>query len=318
MKEGFKGSALLLTAAFLWGMSFVASKEGLASLDVYTFTALRSLAACILLFFVVIVAEWKKKKAAGSERSKDAEDVKSKKEERKVLLLGGICCGAALFLGMIVQQFGLVTVDAGKGGFLTALYIVMVPLMGVAIGHKISKLVLLSLPCALAGLWLLTVKDGLTIGKGELLIIICAFFYAVHILVVGYFSPKTDPLKMSLIQFIVVTLLCSIPMFLFEEISMTAIMQTWLPILYGGAISNGIGFTLQLVAQKDVHPMVAGVLLSMESCFAVLGGCVLLHEHMAGKEILGCVLMFAAVILAQLPSGTSKPVKASGDADKEK
>ncbi|WP_312352791.1 DMT family transporter, partial [Aminipila sp.] len=197
---------------------------------------------------------------------------------------------------------GLMYTTAGKGGFITSLYIVIVPILGLFLKKKVRPVIWCCVAVAAVGLYMLCIKNGFSIGMGDLLILLCAFGFSIHILVIDYFSPKTDGVKMSCIQFFIVSILSGIVMFAIETPTIANILTSWMPILYSGVLSSGVAYTLQIVAQKDTDPTVASLLLSLESVFAVLSGMVILHEVLSGREIFGCVLMFAAIIVAQLPS----------------
>ena len=199
----------------------------------------------------------------------------------------------------------------GKAGFITALYIILVPVLGLFMKKRVQGKVWISVTLAVAGLYLLCITDGFSLGTGDLLVLLCALMFSVHILVIDYFSPKTDGVKMSCIQFFVCGILSGIAMLIFEEPSLGALLQAWMPILYAGVLSCGVAYTLQIVGQKDMDPTVASLILSLESVVSVLAGWVLLGQRLSLREISGCVLMFAAIILAQLPG--KKPAGSVSD-----
>ena len=200
----------------------------------------------------------------------------------------------------------MVYTTAGKAGFITALYIVLVPILGVFIRKKVKPIVWLCVILAVAGLYLLCMTDGLSLGQGDLLVLLCAFAFSIHILVIDYFAPRTDGVALSCIQFFVCGILSLFPMFLAETPVWSAILDCWIPILYAGVLSCGVAYTLQILAQKHTDPTVASLLLSLESVFAAIAGAIILHEQLAPRELAGCVLMFAAIIIAQLPSKTER------------
>ena len=200
----------------------------------------------------------------------------------------------------------MVYTTAGKAGFITALYIVLVPILGVFIRKKVKPIVWLCVILAVAGLYLLCMTDGLSLGRGDLLVLLCAFAFSIHILVIDYFAPRTDGVALSCIQFFVCGILSLFPMFLAETPVWFAILDCWIPILYAGVLSCGVAYTLQILAQKHTDPTVASLLLSLESVFAAIAGAIILHEQLAPRELAGCVLMFAAIIIAQLPSKTER------------
>ncbi len=285
MKSNIKHSLLLVLAALIWGVAFVPQKAGGDAIGGFTFNAIRSFLGGIVLIPVIFLFGKKRKK----------EDIKG-------MLVGGICCGVMLFFGSSFQQMGLVhNAEAGKAGFITALYIVLVPIFGLFGGKKNDKVTILSVIIAICGMYFLCVSGKLSVGLGEILVLICAPFFALHILTVDFFVKKYDGVKLSCIQFFTCGILSLIPMFLLEEPTCGEICQAWLPILYTGVMSSGVAYTLQIVGQKNVKPAVASILLSLESVFAVLAGMVLLGEELSCREAFGCVLMFAAIILTQLP-----------------
>jgi Permeases of the drug/metabolite transporter (DMT) superfamily len=223
------------------------------------------------------------------------------KRARRDLWLGGILCGAVLFVASTLQQVGLVYTSAGKAGFITALYIVIVPAMGLFFGRRAPFTVWAGAVIAVIGLYMLSVKENFSVSPGDLLILICAFCFSVHIMLISYFSPRCDGVAMSCIQFFVAGILGIIPMFIFEQPTVTAIFSGWLPILYAGVMSCGVAYTLQIIAQRDVKETVASLLMSLESVFAAITGWLVLHEKLSPSEFVGCILIFGAVILAQLP-----------------
>lgn len=225
---------------------------------------------------------------------------------RKKLLTGGILCGIVFFVASNLQQFGIVYTTVGKAGFITAMYIVIVPILGLFFRRKCSPTVWLGVLLAVGGLYFLCITDGFAIGRGELLVFLCAVGFSVHIMVIDHYTQLVDGVKMSCIQFLVNGVLSGICMFAFENPSMGNLLAAWQPILYAGILSCGVAYTLQIVGQKGMNPTVASLILSLESVISVLAGLVLLKQKMSDREILGCVLMFAAIILAQLPGRKKK------------
>ena len=225
------------------------------------------------------------------------------RSQRKTLITGGVCCGVMLALGSIFQQLGIsLGTGAGKAGFITALYIVLVPLAGLLLfRRKLGKLVWLAVALSVVGLYLLCMTGSLTIDPGDGMLIICAACYCGHILVVDHFSRRTECIKMSCIQFAVTTIICFAGAFLFENPSWEAIRTCAIPIIYAGVFSGGMGYTLQILAQRDAEPAVASLLMSLESVFAVLAGWVILGDALSLRELLGCALMMGGIVLAQLP-----------------
>lgn len=293
MKNKIKSDLLLILTALIWGSSFVAQRAGMEYIEPFTFNGIRNYIGFLVLIPVILVFSKKetKKSCAASVAT-----------EKKNLIIGGLCCGIVLFIASSLQQFGMVYTSAGKAGFITALYIVLVPILGVFIGKKVRPILWLCVLIAVIGLYLLTIKDGFSISKGDFLVLLCAFFFAVHILVIDHFSPKVDGIKMSCLQFLVCGIISTPLLFIFESPDWTAIINCWVPILYAGVLSSGVAFTLQIVAQRNADPTVTSLLLSLESVFAVLSGMLILQERLSPKEILGCIIMFTAVIIAQLPA----------------
>lgn len=283
-----KNGVMLFLTAFIWGTAFVAQSVGMDYLEPFTFNGVRSLIGGIALLPCI----WLLHKLNGE----------SKKEESgKVLLIGGLVCGVLLFAASSLQQIGLKYTTAGKAGFITAFYIVIVPVLGIFLHKKIGWKIWLAVVLALAGLYFLCITESFSIGKGDVLIFLCALIFAVHILVIDYFSPKVDGVKMSCIQFFVCGILSLPFMFTIETPKAAAMTAAWMPLLYAGVLSCGVAYTLQILGQKNVNPAVASLVLSLESCFSVLAGWIVLGERLSLRESAGCVLMFAAIILAQLP-----------------
>lgn len=297
MGKKLQGTMMLLLTALIWGSSFVAQRAGMEYIGPFTFNGIRSLIGGLVLIPVIFLFS-KEKNAELTEAEKKA--------GKKTLLLGGILCGIVLFAASSLQQIGMVYTTAGKAGFITALYIVLVPILGVFIRKKVKPLVWLCVILAVAGLYLLCMTDGLSLGRGDLLVLLCAFAFSIHILVIDYFAPRTDGVALSCIQFFVCGILSLFPMFLAETPVWFAILDCWIPILYAGVLSCGVAYTLQILAQKHTDPTVASLLLSLESVFAAIAGAIILHEQLAPRELAGCVLMFAAIIIAQLPSKTER------------
>lgn len=288
-----KNSLLLLLTATIWGVAFVAQSVGMEYVGAFTFNAVRSIIGAVVLLPVI----WFLNKGKPPVSQTPAE----KKASRKTLITGGLCCGIFLCLASNFQQFGIKYTTVGKAGFITACYIVIVPILGLFLKKTCSPFIWAAVVMALIGLYLLCIKDGFSIGKGDFLVLICAVLFSLHILVIDYFSPKTDGVKMSCIQFLVSGLLSGIPALLLEHPQMSSILAAWMPILYAGVLSCGVAYTLQIVGQKGMNPTVASLILSLESCISVLAGWVILGQSLSTREILGCIIMFGAIILAQLP-----------------
>lgn len=228
---------------------------------------------------------------------------------RKTLLIGGLSCGIALCLATNFQQIGIQYTTVGKAGFITACYIVIVPVMGLLLGKKCSPMVAGAVVLSLGGLYLLCMAGGeLAMNRGDLLMLVCALLFSAHIMIIDFFSPVVDGVKMSCIQFFVSAVLSGAAMFLWEKPDMGQLLMAWAPVLYAGVLSCGVGYTLQIIGQKGMNPTVASLILSLESSISVLAGWVILGQRLTSRELWGCVLMFGAIILAQLPN----PVERKG------
>ena len=287
-----KNSLLLLLTATIWGVAFVAQSVGMDYVGGFTFNMARSLIGSAVLLPVI----W----FMGRNSSKKAEEAQGS-SSRKDLLWGGLACGILMCLASNFQQFGIKYTTVGKAGFITACYIVLVPILGLFLKKKCSPFIWLAVAMSAAGLYLLCITDGFSIGKGDILVLICAVLFSFHILVIDYYSPKVDGVKLSCIQFLVCGILSGIPALIFEKPEMSAVLTAWQPILYAGVMSCGVAYTLQIIGQKNMNPTVASLILSLESCISVLAGWVILGQQLSAREITGCVIMFAAIILAQLP-----------------
>ena len=296
-----KNNAMLLLTALIWGCAFVAQSVGMDYVGPFTFNAVRSLIGAAVLLPVIALMD----RLEGKDKKKA-----EKKGDTRTLILGGVCCGIALGVASSLQQIGIQYTTVGKAGFITAMYIVIVPLMGVFVGRKVRPVIGLCVVIAVAGLYFLCMKGGFSLGGGDLLVLICAVAFSVHILVIDYFSPLVDGVRMSAIQFLVAGLMCSVPMFLWEQPQPAVILSAWAPILYAGVLSCGVAYTLQILGQKGADPVVASLLLSLESVFSVLAGWVILGQALSARELFGCALMFGAIILAQLPE--RKPAEKPG------
>ena len=301
-----KNSLLLLLAAVIWGIAFVAQSVGMDYVGGFTFNAVRSLIGSAVLVPLIFIPG--QNNSDNSETSEAAASTTSGIQKRKDLIIGGISCGICLCLASNFQQFGIKYTTVGKAGFITACYIVIVPIIGLFLGKKCSKFIWAAVAMALIGLYLLCITDGFSIGKGDLLVLVCAFLFSIHILVIDHFSPKADGVKLSCIQFLTCGILSAIPALILEHPQVSSILAAWQPILYAGVMSCGVAYTLQVIGQKNMNPTVASLILSMESCISVLAGWIILGQQLSAKEILGCVIMFAAIILAQLPQKDTSQV----------
>ena len=290
------GNILLILAAMIWGMAFAWQRVGMESIEPITFIAARMALSALLVGLVAIIFGKKEKRAA-------ARSAAEQKEYTKQSILGGICCGFFLTFSSIFQQFGLVYTSAGKAGFVTAMYMLFVPVISFIIFKKRNSLsVWLAVALGLAGMYLLCVTESFSLTKGDALVLVCAVLFSGHILCCDYFVSRGNPVTISAIQFVVATVICTVFAFVLEEPTLDKIVSAAVPILYCGIMSGGVGYTLQIIAQGFTDPTVASLLMSLESVFAVVGGAVILGETMSLREVLGCVIMFAAIILVQLPA----------------
>lgn len=284
-----KNNILLVLTALIWGCAFVAQSVGMDYVGPFTFNMARFLIGAIVLLPVIWFMDCQRKTGA------------EKGAGQKTLIIGGICCGIALAVASTLQQWGILFTTVGKAGFITAMYIVIVPLLGIFIGKKVRPLIIGCVAIAVVGFYFLCMTESLCLGLGDFLVLLCAIAFSIHILVIDHFSPKVDGVKMSAIQFLTAAIISAVPTLLWEQPVFTEILQAWQPVLYAGVMSCGVAYTLQIIAQKNADPTVASLLLSLESVFSVLAGWVLLGQGLSLKELFGCVLIFCAIILAQLP-----------------
>ena len=285
-----------ILAAAIWGTAFVAQSVSTEHVQPFTFNAARSIIAFFVLLGLCAVFS-KVRKSKGQ---------KSSTRSRKDLIIGGVCCGVVLAVAANFQQAGLGNTAPGKAGFITALYVVLVPVLGIFLRRRASLPVWIGAVLAVAGLYLLCIKENFGVQASDLLVLCCAFVFALHIMVIDHFAQRVDGVELSCVQFLTAAIVSGIGAAIFETVSWAGIWQCILPILYVGVFSSGVAYTLQILAQKDSDPTVVSILLSLESVFSVLAGALILGDKLSGREYLGCVLMFAAVILAQLPSPRKK------------
>lgn len=321
-----KNALLLALTAFIWGTAFVAQSMGMDYIGPFTFNGVRSFIGAMTLVPCILFQkrfrgkaektaeststfERTSERAVGRKAESAAETAEDKsvtnRENIKELIVGGLLCGGLLFVSSSLQQVGIKYTTAGKAGFITAFYIVLVPVIGIFMRKTSGWKIWAAVALALAGLYCLCIKEGFSVGKGDILIFLCAIGFSAHIMVIDYFSPRVNGVALSCIQFLVCGF-ASLPfMFALEKPDMSAVTSAWLPILYAGVLSCGVAYTLQIIGQKNVNPTIASLILSLESCFSVLAGWVILHERLSVRESVGCVLMFAAIMLAQIPAGKS-------------
>ena len=297
-----RNSLLLLITATIWGTAFVAQSVGMDYVGPMTYVCTRSIIGTIVLLPVIAVLN-----RVGPPRA--AETPEERRKGRKTLVIGGVCCGTVLCIASCTQQLTLLHTTVGKAGFMTACYILVVPLIGLLFGRRCGLKHWCSVAIALAGLYFLCMTGGgFSLDLGTLLGLCCAFLFSCHILVIDHFSTRVDGVRMSCIQFLVSGAISLVGMLIFEEPHITQILIAWKPILYAGVLSCAVGYTLQIVAQKNTDPVIASLLMSLESAFSLLAGWIILHQYLSPKELCGCLLMFAAIMLSQIPA--KKPVAA--------
>ncbi len=292
-KYTLRQSMILFMTAAIWGVAFVAQSVGMDYVEPYTFIAARNVIALVVLLPYVAIVE-------KSHKKKDRQE--QQKSDHKLLLIGGICCGVCLFAASALQQFGMKYTTVGKAGFITAMYLVLVPVFGILLKKKTGVRVWIAVVIAMAGLYLLCIAKGeFHLQEGDIYILGCAAVFALHILVVDHFSPLVNGVKLSCVQFVTNTVLGTAMMLLLEQPSASDMLAAWLPIVYAGALSSGVGYTLQIIGQKGMNPTTASLILSLESVVSVLAGWLFLHQVLTMRELTGCVLAFAAIILVQVP-----------------
>ncbi len=297
--QQIRNSLILLLTAFIWGVAFVAQSVGMDYVEPFTFNCVRSLIGAVVLVPCIFLLD---KINPQRDQASQALDLAGQKENKKKLIKGGVLCGVVICVASNLQQFGISYTTVGKAGFITALYIVIVPILGLFFRKKCSPAVWLGVVLAVFGLYFLCMTEGFSVQLGDFLVFLCALAFSVHIMVIDHFTQLVDGVKMSCIQFLVCGVISGICMFLFENPNISSILAAWQPILYAGVLSCGVAYTLQIVGQKGMNPTVASLILSLESVISVLAGLVLLGQKLSGREVAGCVFMFAAIILAQLPA----------------
>ena len=299
MNTQTKNSLLLLLCSLIWGTAFVAQSAG-SGMGAYSFLAGRSWLAVLVLIPTVMVFDAIRRKSGTDAKPKTA-------AEKKKLLAAGFVCGTLLFAASAAQQIGItINPSTAKAGFLTAMYVVLVPVFGLFFRRKVSLPVWIAVALSVGSLYLLCIKGSFSLAPGDLLVLVCAVCFAVHILVIDHFTAFCDGVKLSCLQFLFAGTWSTILALFFDTISLQVLLDCIWPLLYVGVFSCGVGYTLQILAQKDSNPTVVTILLSLESVFAVIAGAVVLHQQMTAREYLGCVLMFAAVVLAQIPMPQKK------------
>ena len=283
---------MLLIAAFFWGTTFVAQQLGMDAMGPFTYLAARSFLGAAVLCPIALLLRRRVSRSAPFRPS-----------AQPALWVGGALCGVVLFLSSILQQIGIQYTTAGKCGFITSLYIVLVPVLSLALRltRRVGRTVWVGVALAAVGLGLLCLDETFTLGRGDALVLVCAVCFSAHILLVARFSPRVDGVALSCLQFIVVGVLSLLAALVVEAPTFSQVLAGWKAVAWAGLFSSALAYTLQILGQKRVPPTAASLLMSLESVFAVLAGAVVLHERLSPREGVGCVLMFAAIILAQLP-----------------
>jgi len=282
-----KSDSLLLVAALIWGTTFVAQRKGMDHIGPMTYNALRFVLGAATLVPLIL--------------RQNGRVVEKQPCSARFLLWGGLLAGAALFGGASLQQMGLQYTTAGKAGFITSLYVVLVPLMGLFLGHRVGLSLWGGVCLTVAGLYLLSVTGSFSIARGDLLVLIGAFFWALHVQVIGYLARRANPLRIACVQFLACSALSFLAAMATEQIVVAAIRAATIPILYGGILSAGVAFTLQVVCQRTSPPSHAAVIMSLETVFAALAGWLILHERLGLRDLAGCTLMLVGLMVVQLP-----------------
>lgn len=295
-----------LLAAFIWGTAFVAQSMGADYMGPFAFNAFRALIAFLSLLLAGILFRKLRREPAEQSPQKNPHYYRD-------LAVGGLLCGLALTAATNLQQKGIETTTSGKAGFITALYIVIVPILGIFLKKRVSWTVWFSVAIAVCGLYFLCIREGFSVAKGDFYIFLCSLCFSVQILFIDHFVQKVDGVELSCAQFFALMVFSFIGMMLTEPPTLSDLQACIWPLLYTGVLSSGVAYTLQILAQKDANPTIVSLLLSMESVFATLAGAVILHDQMTGREYFGCVLMLGAVMLAQLPAPGRRPGKLSGE-----
>lgn len=294
-----RSGLLLFLAALIWGIAFVSQSKGMEYMGPLTFNGVRSILGALVLTPLVMC------------RKMRAERQGTTLGNKKDIILGGAACGLAILVASNLQQFGILYTTVGKAGFLTALYIIIVPILGIFIGKRVGKIIWGCAMLAMIGMYFLCMNESFSLGLGDGLVFLCSVVFSIHILVIDYFSPKVDGVLLSMLQFLVCGVICLTGAFIWESPSVVQLLEGWLPIGYAGILSCGVAYTLQIVGQKDLNPTVASLILSMESVISALAGYLAFRigflttdQTLTVRQIVGCVIVFVAVIAAQLPLET--------------
>ena len=294
-KKEMTSSLLLVLTAAIWGCAFVAQDVGAAYVEPLTFLASRSWIAFFMMLVLFGVME-KRRKARGEKSALPPTGT-----AWRHVLLGGFVCGFLLFAASYAQQAGMADTTPAKAGFITAMYVVIVPVLAILFGQKVRPLIWLCVGMGVVGLYLLSIKEGFTIGLGDGLVMLCAVLFSLQIMAVNYFAPSMDGVLLSMLEFLTESILATAGMLLFEHPTAAGLAAAGLAIFYAGFFSSGVGYTLQIIAQQGLQPALASLLMSLESVFSALAGWLILHQTLTGRELAGCLLLFAAILVSQLP-----------------
>ena len=308
MKNSTKGNIFLLMAALVWGFSLVAQKAGLNYLGPFTFTAIRCTMGGVVMLPLVLVLEKKKIRQEKEEETEEKEEAGEAEETgRKGFIKGALCCGIMVCMVILLQQLGLPHTTVGKAGFITALYILITPVIGMAMGKKTGRNLWIGVVTGLVGMYFLCLFEGFrSMNFGDIMMLIASFVCAFHIHTIDYFVKKINPVKLTCGQFIVAGLLCIIPAVIFEDVTWEALRAAAIPIIYAGVFSCSIGYTFQTIGQKFTNPNLACLIMSLETVFSLLAGWIFFKEVLSIPEYVGCGLMFIAIIISQLPERIKK------------
>ena len=289
-------SLILLITALIWGVAFVAQSVGMEHVGPFTFIAVRFALGALTLVPVILFQSRHPRsgETAGGETSN------GRARSGKILWTGGILCGTALMTASSLQQFGIMRTTVGKAGFITAMYIIIVPILGIFLGRRIRPLIWLCVTIAAVGLYLLSMNGSFELQSGDALCLACAFVFAVQIMLVDHYVDIADGVRLAAIQFLTASVLGAVMMILFERPSWSAVSNAAVPILYTGIMSSGAAYTLQIIGQRGLNPTIASLIMSLESVIAAVAGFIFLHQIFTGRELAGCILMAAAIVLAQL------------------
>ncbi len=292
-----KNDLLLLSTAVIWGLAFAAQRVGMDYIGPFTYNGVRFILGALSITPLIIISGRKRRGERGTENpSKDT----------KLLFFYGMAAGSFLFLGASLQQIGIVYTTAGKAGFITGMYVVIVPFLGIFLGHKTGKSRWIGALLSITGLYLLSIRGDFSVERGDLLVFLSAFFWASHVLIMSVISSRADTLKLAAVQYMFCGILSMITAFIFEPVAVASIAEAWIPIFYGSFFSVGVAYTLQILAQKEAHPAHAAIILSLEGVFAVIGGWIFLNETMDVKSAAGCILMLSGMFVSQTESFRKK------------